>query len=299
MADKVATRDAYGKALVELGRTNPDVVVLDADLSKSTKTAAFAKEFPERFIQMGIAEADMATTAAGLATCGKIPFISSFAVFATGRCFEQIRNSIGYSHLNVKIAATHAGITVGEDGGSHQSIEDLALMRAIPGMTVIAPADANDAEAAVYAAAEYDGPVYLRFGREPMPVIFPPDRKFVIGKADRLREGDQATIIANGVMTPERTGRRRRTGGNPAKRYAWSTSPPSNPSTRRRSWPPPRRPAPSSLPRSISVIGGLAAPSRRLWSGHHPVPMEFLGLQDRFGQSGQPGGPDAGVRAHG
>jgi transketolase len=171
MGERIATRDAYGKALLILGETNPKVVVLDADLSKSTKTEAFGKTYPERFFQMGIAEADMMGTAAGLATAGKIPFASTFAIFATGRAFDQVRNTIGYAGLNVKIAATHAGLTVGDDGGSHQSIEDIALMRSIPGMTILNPADAVEAEKLVYAAVEHFGPVYIRLGREPMPVI--------------------------------------------------------------------------------------------------------------------------------
>ncbi|MGE5550642.1 MAG: transketolase family protein [Bacteroidota bacterium] len=287
MADKVATRDAYGKALVELGKRNPNVVVLDADLSKSTKTAGFAKEFPGRFIQMGIAEADMAATAAGLATCGKIPFFSSFAVFASGRCFEQIRNSIGYPHLNVKIAATHAGITVGEDGGSHQAIEDLALMRSIPGMTVIAPADAADAEAAVYAAAEYEGPVYLRFGREPMPVIFPPDRKFIIGKADRLREGRDVAIIANGVMTPIalQAAEQLAAAGKQVRVINISTLKPIDEAEITAAA---KETGAIVTAEEHTVIGGLGSAVAEVVVKHHPVPMECLGLQDRFGQSGSP-----------
>ena len=165
MAGKIATREAYGKALAKLGKVNDKVVVLDADLSKSTKTADFKNEFPERFINMGIAEGNMMTVAAGLSTCGKIPFASTFAMFAAGRAFEQIRNSICYPRLNVKICATHAGLTVGEDGASHQSIEDLALMRAIPNMTVICPSDAIETEAVINAIAEYNGPCYVRLGK--------------------------------------------------------------------------------------------------------------------------------------
>lgn len=202
MAEKIATRDAYGDTLAELGRLNKDIVVLDADLSKSTKTEVFAKEFPERFFNTGIAEQNMAGIAAGLAAAGKIPFISTFAIFATGRAFEQIRNTIAYPRLNVKIAATHAGITVGPDGASHQSIEDIALMRAIPGMTIINPADATETRFAVKAALDIDGPVYIRLGRHKVPVIFQEgDYVFKPGKGVVLREGKDATIISTGIMT--------------------------------------------------------------------------------------------------
>jgi transketolase len=181
---KQATREAYGKALVALGTENPDIVVLDADLSKSTKTADFAKHYPERFFNMGIAEANLMGTAAGFATAGKIPFASTFAVFATGRAFEQIRNSIAYPKLNVKIAATHAGVTVGEDGGSHQAIEDVAIMRSLPNMTVLVPADGEETRQAIYAAAEHKGPVYIRMGRLDVPVLFDENYTFKIGKAN-------------------------------------------------------------------------------------------------------------------
>ncbi|NPV42773.1 MAG: transketolase family protein [Firmicutes bacterium] len=202
MAEKIATRDAYGDTLAELGRLNKDIVVLDADLSKSTKTEVFAKEFPERFFNTGIAEQNMAGIAAGLAVAGKIPFISTFAIFATGRAFEQIRNTIAYPRLNVKIAATHAGITVGPDGASHQSVEDIALMRAIPGMTIINPADATETRFAVKEALDIDGPVYIRLGRHKVPVIFQEgDYVFKPGKGVVLREGKDATIISTGIMT--------------------------------------------------------------------------------------------------
>lgn len=203
MADvkKIATRESYGNALVEVGRENPNVIVLDADLANATKTNIFQKEFPDRHIDCGIAECNMTGIAAGLATCGKIPFISSFAMFAAGRNFEQIRNSIGYPHLNVKIGATHAGITVGEDGASHQCLEDIALMRTIPGMTVIVPADDTEAKAAVHAAVDYEGPVFLRFGRAGVPVINDPATyKFEMGKGVLLREGKDVTIVATGIL---------------------------------------------------------------------------------------------------
>ena len=197
---KIATRESYGNALAELRAEQKDVVVLDADLAAATKTGVFKKAFPERFIDCGIAESNMMGVAAGLATTGLVPFASSFAMFAAGRAFEQVRNSIGYPHLNVKIGATHAGISVGEDGATHQCNEDIALMRTIPGMVVISPADDVEAKAAVKAAYEHQGPVYLRFGRLAVPVINDrPDYKFEIGKGVVLREGKDLTIIATGL----------------------------------------------------------------------------------------------------
>lgn len=205
MADviKTATRDAYGKALVELGEKNKNVVVLDADLAAATKTGAFKKAFPERFFDTGIAESNMMSLAGGLATTGYTVFASTFAMFAAGRAFEQVRNTIGYPHLNVKIGATHAGISVGEDGASHQCCEDIALMRSIPGMVIINPADDIEARAAVFAAAEHDGPVYMRFGRLAVPRVFDEAYKFEIGKAVTLKEGTDVTIIATGLMVNE------------------------------------------------------------------------------------------------
>jgi len=206
MADviKKATRESYGEALVELGAEYPQLVVLDADLSKSTKTEMFQKKYPERFINCGIAEANMMSIAAGLASTGMIPFASSFAMFAAGRAFEQVRNSVGYPRLNVKIGATHAGLSVGEDGATHQCCEDIALMRAIPGMVILNPADHIEAKAAVKAAVEYEGPVYLRFGRLAVPVFNDPETyKFEIGKGVTVREGNDITIVATGLMVWE------------------------------------------------------------------------------------------------
>ena len=203
MADvkKIATRESYGRTLAELGAENERIVVMDADLAESTKTCVFQKAFPERHFDCGIAEGNMASIAAGLAAAGMIPFISSFAMFAAGRAYEQIRNSIGYPHLNVKICASHAGISVGEDGATHQCIEDIALMRNIPGMVVISPADDVEASAAVRAIADYKGPVYMRLGRLAVPVVNDSENyRFEIGKAVTLREGTDATIIANGLM---------------------------------------------------------------------------------------------------
>ncbi len=197
---KIATRDSYGNALCELGDEYPNLVVLDADLAEATRTSMFRKKFPDRHIDCGIAESNMMGIAAGLATTGKIPFVSSFAMFATGRAFEQVRNSIGYPHLNVKIGGTHAGVTVGEDGASHQCNEDLALMRVIPGMVVMCPADDIEAKAAVRAAVEHDGPVYIRFGRAACPIVNDrPDYKFEIGKGTILREGTDVTVVATGI----------------------------------------------------------------------------------------------------
>lgn len=199
---KRATRESYGAALAEYG-ADPNIVVLDADLSKSTKTEVFKKAYPERFINMGIAESNMMCVAAGLASCGKIAFASSFAMFAAGRAFEQVRNSIGYTKLNVKIGATHAGISVGEDGASHQCLEDIALMRSIPGMIVINPADDREAMAAVKAAIDHEGPVYMRFGRLAVEDVNGDDYKFELGKGVQLRDGDDAAIIATGLMVGE------------------------------------------------------------------------------------------------
>ncbi len=287
MAEKIATRDAYGKALVALGARNKDVVVLDADLSKSTKTAKFGETYPERFFQMGIAEQDLMSTAAGLATVGKIPFASTFAIFATGRAFEQIRNSIAYPHLNVKVAATHAGITVGEDGGSHQSIEDIALMRVLPGMTVIVPADGPEAEQAVYAAAEHDGPVYLRFGRGGVPVIHGADYQFKIGKAEVLRDGGDVAIIACGVMVEAALAAADMLAaeGIAARVINMATVKPLDEGA--------VKAAATQVGAIVtaeehSVIGGLGAAVAEYVVGNCPVPVEMVGVQDVFGQSGNP-----------
>lgn len=199
MADKIATREAYGKALAEFGKIYENLVVLDADLAAATKTGVFKKEFPDRFFDCGIAENNMIGVAVGLSLTGKIPFASSFAMFAAGRSFEQVRNSIGYPHCNVKIGATHAGITVGEDGATHQCCEDIALMRTIPGMVILNPSDGTEARLAVKAAIEYNGPVYLRFGRMATPIIFGDDYKFEIGRGVKLTEGSDVSLIATGI----------------------------------------------------------------------------------------------------
>jgi transketolase len=202
LGDKIATREAYGQALLELGKINSEIVVLDADLSGSTQTKLFAKEFPDRFFNMGIAENNMMGVSAGLALAGKIPFASSFAMFAAGRAWEFVRNSIAHNHANVKVCATHAGLTVGEDGASHQVIEDLALMRAIPTMVVIVPADAREAYEVIYEVAKYHGPCYVRLGRAKVPVCFGEDYKFQIGKANIIQPGTDISIVSCGMMTP-------------------------------------------------------------------------------------------------
>ena len=199
MADKIATRESYGKALAEFGAIYPNLVVLDADLAAATKTGTFKKAFPDRFFDCGIAENNMTAAAVGMSLCGKIPFASSFAMFAAGRSFEQVRNAIGYPHNNVKIGATHAGITVGEDGATHQCNEDIALMRTIPGMIILNPADDTEARLAVKAAIEHDGPVYLRFGRMAVPVYYGADYEFKIGKGVKMADGNDVALIATGI----------------------------------------------------------------------------------------------------
>lgn len=287
MTERIATREAYGNALIKLGETNLNIVVLDADLSKSTKTAGFGKRFPERFFQMGIAEADMMSTAGGLATAGKIPFASTFAIFATGRAYDQVRNTIGYPSLNVKVAASHAGITVGEDGGSHQSIEDIALMRGIPGMTVLNPADAIEAEKLVYAAANYQGPVYIRLGREPIPIIFNADYQPEIGKAVCLRDGKAATIMATGIMVERAllAADILSQKGIMVRVINIHTIKPIDVAEIIKAA---GETGAIVTAEEHSVIGGLASAVAEVVVQKHPVPMEFIGVQDRFGQSGTP-----------
>jgi transketolase len=287
MGDRVATREAYGSALLKLGEINPNIVVLDADLSKSTKTDGFSKKYPERFFQMGIAEADMMATAGGLAAAGKIPFASSFAIFATGRAYDQVRNTIGYPGLNVKIAATHAGITVGDDGGSHQSIEDIALMRVIPGMIVLNPADAAEAEKLVFAAAKHVGPVYIRLGREPMPTVFDDSYQPEIGKAVRLREGAAATVIATGIMVERAllAADVLKEKGLAVRVVNIHTIKPIDVAEILQAA---RETGAIVTAEEHNVIGGLASAVAEVVVQNHPVPMEFIGIMDRFGQSGSP-----------
>ena len=285
-AGKAATRVAYGDALKELGAEYPNMVVLDADLAASTMTAVFKKEFPERHIDCGIAEANMAGIAAGLATSGKIPFMSSFAMFAAGRAFEQVRNSIGYPHLNVKIGATHAGITVGEDGASHQCNEDVALMRTIPGMVVMCPSDYVEAKAAVRAAVEHDGPVYMRFGRANVPIINDrPDYKFEIGKGEVIRDGKDVTIVASGICVDSALGAAKLLAedGIEAEVINICTIKPLDEELIIESA---KKTGKVITVEEHSVIGGLGSAVCDCLSEKYPTPVKRLGMQDVFGESG-------------
>ena len=288
MADiiKTATRDAYGKALVELGGINDKIVVLDADLAAATKTGMFKKASPDRFFDSGIAESNMMGVAAGLATTGYTVFASTFAMFAAGRAYEQVRNSIAYPHLNVKIGATHAGISVGEDGASHQCCEDIALMRVIPGMVIINPADDIEARAAVFAAAEYEGPVYMRFGRLAVPRIFDESYKFELGKAVTLRGGSDVTIIATGLMVNEaiEAAKALADEGISAEVINIHTIKPLDKEAIIRSA---AKTGAVVTAEEHSIIGGLGgAVAEALCESGKPVPVVRLGVNDVFGRSG-------------
>ncbi len=283
---KIATRESYGATLKELGAEYPNLVVLDADLAASTKTGVFQKAYPDRHIDCGIAEANMMGIAAGLSLVGKIPFVSSFAMFAAGRAFEQVRNSIGYPHLNVKIGATHAGITVGEDGASHQCNEDIALMRSIPGMVVMCPADDVEARAAVRAAVEHNGPVYMRFGRAAVPVINDkPDYKFEIGKGNIVREGNDVTIVATGICVDSALGAAEKLAadGISAEVVSICTIKPLDDDLIVQSA---KKTGKVVTVEEHSVIGGLGAAVCECLSTHLPTPVKRLGMQDVFGESG-------------
>ena len=283
---KIATRESYGNALVELGAENPNVVVLDADLAAATKTGVFKKAYPDRHIDCGIAECNMVGIAAGLATTGKIPFVSSFAMFAAGRAFEQVRNSVGYPHLNVKIGATHAGITVGEDGASHQCNEDIALMRTIPGMVVMCPADDVEAKAAVKAAAAYEGPVYMRFGRAACPVINDvPDYHFEIGKGRVVREGTDLTIVATGICVGNalEAAEMLAAEGISAEVINICTIKPLDEELVVNSA---KKTGKVVTAEEHSVIGGLGSAVCDALCKSHPVPVLKIGMQDVFGESG-------------
>ena len=287
MADvkKVATRDAYGKALAALGAEHEDLVVLDADLANATKTQTFQKAFPDRHFDCGIAEANMICVAAGMSTVGLVPFASSFAMFASGRAFEQVRNSIGYPHLNVKIGATHGGISVGEDGASHQCCEDFALMRSIPGMTVICPADGVEAEAAVKAAYEMDGPVYLRFGRLAIPVFHEEGFHFQIGKGEVLRDGTDVAIIANGLLVYEaiQAGEALAEMGINAMVINMATVKPLDEELVLEAA---KKCGKIITCEEHSVIGGLGEAVCSLLSEKLPTPVRRIGVNDEFGHSG-------------
>ena len=283
---KKSTRQAYGEALVELGQQNKNIVVLDADLSKSTKTDLFKKAFPDRHINVGIAEADLIGTAAGFATCGKIPFASSFAMFAAGRAFEQIRNTVAYPKLNVKIAPSHAGVSVGEDGGSHQSVEDMAIMRSIPGMVVLCPCDAVETKKMIFAAAEYEGPVYIRMGRLDVETVLEDNYEFQSGLANTLREGTDVSIVSCGLMTQEalkaadilaeegisvrviNSGSVKPLDGETILKAAQETKF-------------------IVTAEEHSVIGGLGAAVSEFLSETHPTLVKKVGIYDAFGQSGK------------
>ncbi|MBD5460290.1 MAG: transketolase family protein [Lachnospiraceae bacterium] len=283
---KIATRESYGNALKELGEEFPDLVVLDADLAAATKTGIFKKAFPDRHIDCGIAECNMVGIAAGMAAVGKIPFVSSFAMFAAGRAFEQVRNSVGYPHLNVKIGATHAGITVGEDGATHQCNEDLALMRTIPGMVVMCPSDDVEARAAVRAALEYTGPVYIRFGRAAVPVINDrPDYKFEIGKGSVVREGKDVTIVATGICVDSALGAAEKLAaeGIDAEVINICTIKPLDEELIVASA---RKTGKVVTAEEHTVIGGLGSAVCDCLCAHYPVPVKKLGMQDVFGESG-------------
>ena len=288
MADikKIATRESYGNALAELGREHDNVVVLDADLAGATKTSTFKKEFPDRHFDCGIAEGNMMAVSAGLASMGLVPFASTFAMFAAGRAFEQVRNSIGYPHLNVKIGATHGGISVGEDGASHQCCEDFALMRSIPGMTVICPADDVEARAAVKAAYEFEGPVYLRFGRSGVPVFHDEGTyRFEIGKGEVLQDGNDVAIIATGIMVGEAmtAGEELKAQGINARVINMSTIKPLDEELVLK--------AAKECGKIVtceehSVIGGLGEAVSALLSEKLPTPVRRIGVNDEFGHSG-------------
>ena len=284
---RIATRESYGKALAELGEKY-DIVVLDADLSKSTKTETFKKKFPERFINMGIAEQNMMSTAAGIASCGKIVFASSFAMFAAGRAFEQIRNSICYPNLNVKIGATHAGISVGEDGATHQCLEDIGIMRTIPNMVIINPADDVEARAAAEAAVKHNGPVYLRFGRLGVPVIFDEETyKFEIGKGIQLKDGKDVTIIATGLMVEKAITAAQilEEKGIDARVINIHTIKPIDRDIIEKAA---KETGAVVTCEEHNIIGGLGSAVAEVIAETHPVALERVGVCDKFGKSGEP-----------
>lgn len=283
---KIATRDGYGAALVQLGKEHPDVVVFDADLSEATKTAMFKKAFPDRHFDCGIAEADMMGAAAGAAAMGMVPFVSSFAMFAAGRAFEQVRNSIGYPQLNVKIGATHGGLSVGEDGASHQCCEDFALMRTIPGMVVMCPSDDVEARAAVKAAYAHQGPVYMRFGRLPVPVFHSEDNfSFEIGKGEVLLDGSDVAILATGLMSWEalKAGEWLRQMGIQARVINLCTIKPLDEELVLKAA---RECGKIITCEEHSVIGGLGEAVCSLLAEHQPTPVRRIGVNDVFGHSG-------------
>jgi transketolase len=285
-SNMIATRDAYGETLAELGGENRDIVALDADLSGSTKTSLFAKKYPERFFNMGIAEANMMGTAAGLAAAGKVPFISTFAVFAVGRAWEQMRQSVAYPKANVKIVATHGGITVGEDGGSHQSVEDIAIVRAVPNMTVIVPADGVETRMAIRAAAAHKGPFYIRLGRNKVPTIFGEDYRFQIGKGCEMAAGSDLTFVTTGLMTAQALAAAAllHKEGISARVVHISTIKPLDQDIILAAA---METGAIVTAEEHSVIGGLGGAVAEFLGEHHPVPLKRVGIRDRFGTSGK------------
>lgn len=282
-----ATRQGYGEAIIELGSENPNIVVLDADLAKSTTSCNFKQLYPERFFDCGVAEQSMMGIAAGLAASGKICFTGSFAIFATGRAFEQVRNAIAYSNLNVKICPTHAGITVGADGASHQSIEDISLMRSIPNMTVLVPADYSEAKKAVTAAAMKDGPVYVRLGRSPLPEIYDEKMDYEIGKADILKKGKDVSVIAAGEMVSVaiEAGKALAKEGIDAEIINIRSIKPIDRETVIKSA---KKTGAVITAECHTVLGGLGSAVCETLSENYPVPVSMIGIRDRFGQSGDP-----------
>ncbi len=288
MTKKIATRNAYGEALMELGKTNKNVVVLDADLSGSTRTSGFGKEFPERFINVGIAEQNLIGTAAGLATTGKIPFASTFAMFATGRAFEIIRNSVAYPKLNVKICATHSGISVGEDGASHQALEDISCMRTIPSMTVIVPSDAVETKAVIHRIADMDGPVYVRLGRLAVPVINDEENyKFELGKGITLKEGNDITIIATGLMVSKaiEAAKELENKGIKARVINIHTIKPIDEDLIIKAA---KETGAIVTVEEHNIIGGLGSAVAEVIGENYPVLLKRIGTMDTFGESGTP-----------
>ncbi|HLE86748.1 MAG TPA: transketolase family protein [Candidatus Brocadiaceae bacterium] len=287
MTEMIATRQAYGDTLVELGEKNKDIVVLDADLSKSTTTAKFGKKFPERFFNMGVAEANMMNTAAGLATCGKIAFVSSFSIFATGRAWEQIRNTICYSGLNVKIVATHSGVSVGPDGASHQCIEDISLMKTIPTMTVVEPCDAVETRKAILAAVAHKGPIYIRLGRAAVPVITKKEDLYTIGKASILRSGKDVAIVACGALVANSL-----TAADILSKEGIKAT-----VVNMHTIKPIDQELLVKVAKEVNAVvtaeqhvldGGLGSAVASVLARNYPVPMEMIGIDNRFGQSGEP-----------
>ena len=286
MAESLYQRDIYGQTLVELGKGNKDIVVLDADLSSSTRTGIFAKEFPDRFFNFGVAEQNMMATAAGMASCGKTVFVSTFAIFATGRAWDQVRNSVSYSNLNVKIVATHAGVSVGPDGASHQALEDIALMRVIPNMNIIVPCDGPQAREAVIVAANTKGPFYVRLGRPKVPTI-ENKGEFKLGKAQVLTDGDDLTIVACGIMVNEALSAVKNLSnkGIKARLINLHTIRPFDSETILKAAKETKK---ILVCEEHSVIGGLASSVQEGGSESFPVKVICLGVKNRFGQSGEP-----------